>query len=295
MRSFPSSAPRFRAQFTLRERKTGYSVTPMLRHNEHFEKSLRHGERQNRSTGTSRMSHISLRALFCMTMLLGGAAKATHDLQPVEQPSPSSSSGARFSRAIGADGPLPSPDDDPENIFQQLDSHESSGQFLKQHIKSVMPQFPFDFLNTYHAHPKTILQTRQTACNGLANWNAERLARRGIKSYTVSICPKHPVRALWNSWHQVQVVCIRRGERYLIFDNDEHFYCDGTLSSCLAQKHPNMMIVPLIGGNVPWHRTSETAIGGLSMHAQRNMDEMDMKEYPEFDELSICGDMTSAR
>ena len=242
-------------------------------------------------TGTSntcghlpRSSHLGFRAALVLLMTTVGAGKFAKDLSPVEQPQVTSQTTQFVSMGESS---FPSPNDDEESVMENLGSHAANGKFLKDNIESTMPAFPFAFLNTYRPHPSTILKSRKAACNGRANWNAERLARRGVKSYTVSVCPANPFRALWNAWHQVQVVCIRRGERYLIFDNNDHVYGDGTLSECMARLHPDMAIVPILGGSVPWKRTTETAIGGLSIHAHLNMNEHEMQEYPELEDRGI--------
>ncbi len=259
----------------------------MMHHDEHREVSPPPPETKRfRSLGIHRISGISSRALLALTMLCGGAAKVTSDLQPVEQPTPLTT-GERYSLVSTGEPPPPSPDNDVEEIFQRLDSHTASGKFLEEHIKSEMPAFPFQFLSNYRPSPQTMLKTRKSACNGRGNWNGERLARQGVASSIVSLCPADPVRIFCEPWHQVLAVCIRPGERYLIFDNNDHEYLNGNLRSCLAQKYPSMMIMPGMGGVVPWKRTSETVIGSFSPHANWNTDELQMQAHPELDDPSI--------
>lgn len=233
------------------------------------------------SHGTHRASALSVRALLFLTFITGAGAKATHDVRPIEQPFPTPGT-AGFSLVSDRDAPLPSPNDDIERIMEQLDSPERTGEFLRKSVTGEMPKFPVRFLQTYRKHPRTFLGDGKGACNAYANFFGEWSARKGITSYTVSLCPRHPVSAVWNSWHQVQVICIRRGERYLIFDNGQCTYCDGDVHANLQRLYPDMTVIPY-GGIVPWKRTTETVVGALSLHTQGSVDETDMVETPELE------------
>ncbi len=230
------------------------------------------------SHGVHRASTVSLRVVFSIFLLMTGA-KTTHDLWSVEQPTQTSGG---YSFVGKGEGPMPSPDDDLEDIMRRLETDKMNEEFLKTHTSSYMPAFPFQFVWNYPRPPATVLREKQRCCSDAANWNGERIARQGKKSYTVSMGPHHPVWFFWDPHHQVQVQCINKGKRYKIYDNDGYYYENGTLEECMAKKHPTMRIYPA-GGVLPWKRTSNTIIGGFAKHVRFNVDEMDMEEYPELD------------
>lgn len=243
------------------------------------------GEKTTNAPATSmtgslhRASHLSFRAAFALVLSAAALMKAADDVALVEQPVAKNQLNAAFVSVN--DRSIPSPDELLETIMQKLEDPEMVENFLQQNVTGQDVWFPIGFAATYRRDPEDFLREKQGPCNNSANFAGYWGAVNGKKSYTVSIRPRNPLYAPFSSWHQFQVFCIRRNERYLIFDNGKRHYAT-SISAFLQKNHPDMTVVEM-GGSVPWKRTSNTVIGALSIHAQGNVPESDMEECTDLD------------
>src|SRR3990167_8733977 len=134
----------------------------MLHHGENREESSpSHGQEYARFTHR-RVSKISARLALCTAVILGGAGKFLEDVRDVEQPT-HVSSGPGTSFVVYGEPLLPSPDEDAEDIMQQLETPERTGEFLCTNVACEMPGFPVEFFQTYRKHPQTLLANRRGA------------------------------------------------------------------------------------------------------------------------------------
>ncbi len=226
-----------------------------------------------------RASRLSFRAAFALALSAAALMKAADDVAPVEQPLATSQLNAGFVSVT--DRSLPSPDEPLEMIMQKLEDPAMVEQFLKLHVTGQDVWFPIGFAGTYRRDPEDFLREKQGPCSNSANFAGYWGAMNGKKSYTVSIRPRNPLYVPFSSWHQFQVFCIRRNERYLIFDNGKRHYTT-SIPEFLKKNYPDMTMVGT-GGSVPWKRTSNTVLGALSIHAQENVAEGDMEENTDLD------------
>jgi hypothetical protein len=229
------------------------------------------------SIGDHRRSGINVRTLLCLTLMAAGTVKVAHDIQPVEQPRVVEP-GTYLPAATDGEFSLPSPDEPIESIMMQLRTPQMVEAFLAKNVKYEFVSFPKGFVRTFRRSPEEFLKNGEGPCNNYGEFVGEWAASRGMQSYIHALRPKG-IDMVRHPWHQITVLCVRKNQAYLIFDNGSLIEHRGTLEE-FHQKHYKEMVTIHYA---PWYRCSPTFIGGMSMHGRPGVSEDEMTEYPELE------------
>lgn len=196
---------------------------------------------------------------------------------PVEQPQVSAPA-LTYYKGPGEYGM--SPGMPAKDALAQVSSIESFIEYLEQICEFGLPENAAEFVITYKMPSDSLKESGKSCCNGYASIGGECLAYHGMTGYKVTLCPKDMERITKDGWHQILVICVIHGKRYVVLDSGTAYVHEGSLQSLIDKEYPTMKIIP--NGVQEWRRLRHHPFATFGSHVlYPSVSESQMTAYPQ--------------
>ncbi len=216
-----------------------------------------------------RGTRVDVRGVIVLALATLGAQYVAEETEPVAQPSAIYAKEWKYERS--PKDQIPSPSDDIENIYRQLNYPGAAGEFLAAHAPS-QSIWLWEFPQTFRLTPAELIANGGGPCSNYSEFNGELKARFNKRAYDIVLRP--PVWKPLGAWHILQVTAMASGG-YTVADNENEREWEGTIQEYINKHHPGMVIF----NQVSWRRCSPSFVGRISHCIRDFVPEEDMVPF----------------